>query len=90
MQDMANTTSAQKATRKIERRTAVNKARGTRMKTEIRKVEEAITAGDKQNAIASLKAAEPVIAKTAQKGVVHKKTASRKISRLTKRVMSMA
>ncbi len=87
---MANTTSAQKATRKIERRTAVNKARGTRMKTEIRKVEEAITAGDKQNAIASLKAAEPVIAKTAQKGVVHKKTASRKISRLTKRVMSMA
>jgi small subunit ribosomal protein S20 len=90
MQNMANTTSAQKATRKIERRTAVNKARNTRMKTEVRKVEEAIAAGDKTGAIAQLKAAEPVIAKTGQKGVVHKRTASRKISRLTKRVMSMA
>lgn len=87
---MANTTSAQKATRKIERRTAVNKARNTRMKTEVRKVEEAIAAGDKNSAIAQLKSAEPVIAKTGQKGVVHKRTASRKISRLTKRVMSMA
>jgi small subunit ribosomal protein S20 len=90
MQNMANTTSAQKATRKIERRTAVNKARNTRMKTEVRKVEEAIAAGDKNSAIAQLKSAEPVIAKTGQKGVVHKRTASRKISRLTKRVMSMA
>lgn len=87
---MANTTSAQKATRKIERRTEVNKARGTRLKTEVRKVEEAIAAGNKQNALAALKVAEPVLARTSQKGVLHKKTASRKVSRLTKRVMAMA
>ncbi len=87
---MANTTSAQKATRKIERRTAVNKSRSTRMKTEVRKLEEAIASGDKASAIAHLKVAEPVIAKTGQKGVVHKRTASRKISRLTKRVKAMA
>ncbi len=87
---MANTTSAQKATRKIEKRTEVNKARGTRMKTEIRKVEEAIAAGDKKIALAALKGAEPVLARTSQKGVVHKRTASRKVSRLTKRVNAMA
>ena len=87
---MANTTSAQKADRKQKRRTEVNKARGTRMKTEVRKVEEAIASGNKQNAIAALKVAEPVLAKTSQKGVVHKKTASRKVSRLTKRVSAMA
>jgi len=87
---MANTTSAQKATRKIEKRTEVNKSRGTRMKTEIRKVEEAIVAGDKKIALAALKVAEPVLARTSQKGVVHKRTASRKVSRLTKRVNAMA
>lgn len=87
---MANTTSAQKATRKIERRTAVNKARNTRMKSEVRKVEEAIASGNKQGAIAALKVAEPVLARTGQKGIVHKRTASRKISRLTKRVKAMA
>jgi small subunit ribosomal protein S20 len=87
---MANTTSAQKAARKIKGRTEKNKARGTRMKTEVRKGEEAITAGNKLSAIAALQGAEPVLARTAQKGVVHKKTASRKISRLTKRVMAMA
>ncbi len=87
---MANTTSAQKADRKIQRRTEVNKARGTRLKSEVRKVEEAIASGNKQNAIAALKVAEPVLARTAQKGVVPKKTSSRKVSRLTKRVMAMA
>jgi small subunit ribosomal protein S20 len=87
---MANTTSAQKATRKIKRRTEVNKARGTRMKTQVRKVEEAIASGDKQGALAALKAAEPVLARTGQKGIIHKKTASRKVSRLTKRVNAMA
>ncbi len=87
---MANTSSAQKATRKIEKRTEVNKSRGTRMKTEIRKVEEAIVAGDKKIALAALKVAEPVLARTGQKGVVHKRTASRKVSRLTKRVNAMA
>lgn len=87
---MANTKSAQKAARQMVRRTAVNKSRGTRMKTEVRNVEEAIAAGDKQKAIAALKVAEPVLVRTGQKGVIHKKTASRKVSRLTKRVMSMA
>lgn len=89
-QAMANTTSAQKATRKIEKRTEVNKARNTRMKTEVRKVEEAIASGNKQGALAALKVAEPVLARTGQKGLVHKKTASRKISRLTKRVKAMS
>lgn len=87
---MANTTSAQKADRKNKRRTEVNKSRGTRLKTEVRKVEEAIASGNKQTAIAALQVAEPVLAKSSQKGVVHKKTASRKVSRLTKRVMAMA
>ncbi len=87
---MANTSSAQKATRKIKRRTEINKARGTRLKTEVRKVEEAIASGNKQSAVAALKVAEPVLAKSGQKGVVHKRTASRKISRLTKRVTAMA
>lgn len=87
---MANTKSAQKATRKIERRTEVNKARRTRMKTEVRSVEEAIASGNKTSAMAALKAAEPVLARTGQKGLVHKRTASRKISRLTKRVNAMA
>lgn len=87
---MANTSSAQKATRKIERRTEVNKSRSTRMKTEVRKVEEAIASGNKQSAVAALKSAEPVLAKTGQKGLVHKRTVSRKISRLTKRVSAMA
>lgn len=87
---MANTTSAQKATRKIERRTEVNKSRRTRMRSEVRNVEAAIAAGNKQDALSALKIAEPVLARTAQKGVLHKRTASRKISRLTKRVMAMA
>jgi len=86
---MANTTSAKKAERQTRRRTAVNKSRSTRMKTEVRKVEEAIAAGDKTAAITALAAAEPVLARTAQKGVIHKRTASRKISRLTVRVNSM-
>jgi small subunit ribosomal protein S20 len=87
---MANTKSAQKAARQMVGRTAVNKARGTRMKTEVRRVEEAIATGDKKAAVAALKAAEPVLARTGQKGVIHKKTASRKVSRLTKRVTAMA
>lgn len=87
---MANTSSAQKATRKIERRTEVNKARRTRMKSDVRKVEEAIASGNKADAMAALKVAEPTLARTSQKGIVHKRAASRKISRLTKRVMGMA
>ncbi|MEL6374802.1 MAG: 30S ribosomal protein S20 [Pseudomonadota bacterium] len=86
---MANTASAKKAVRKIERRTARNKSVRTRMRTEIRKVEEAIAAGDQAAAREALKVAQPIIAKTAQKGIVHKSMASRKVSRLAGRIKAM-
>jgi small subunit ribosomal protein S20 len=86
---MANTSSAKKATRKIARRTEINKARRTRMRTSLRKVEEAIAAGDRDTAVAALKEAEPLVMRAAQKGVVHKHTASRKVSRLTHRVSQL-
>ncbi|SEG44481.1 30S ribosomal protein S20 [Bosea lathyri] len=87
---MANTTSAKKATRKIEKRTEVNKARRSRMRTFLRKVEEAIASGDKTAAATALKAAQPEIMRAAQKGIVHKNTASRKVSRLAHRVGALA
>jgi small subunit ribosomal protein S20 len=87
---VANTSSAKKAARQMVRRTEVNKTRRTKVKSSVRKVEEAIASGDKAAAKAALKAAEPVLAKTAQKGVMHKKTASRKVSRLTARVNALA
>jgi small subunit ribosomal protein S20 len=71
-------------------RTARNKSRRTRLKSSVRGVEEAISSGDKAAAAAALKAVEPILARTAQKGIVHKKTASRKVSRLAARVKSMA
>jgi small subunit ribosomal protein S20 len=86
---MANTTSAKKATRKIARRTAVNKARRSRMRNFIRKVEEAIASGDKTAAEAALKAAQPELQRAATKGVVHRNTASRKVSRLAHRVSTI-
>jgi len=86
---MANTKSAKKAARKIARRTEVNKARRSQMRTFLRKIEEAITAGNRDAAAAALKQAEPVIMRAAQKGVVHKHTASRKVSRLTQRVAKL-
>ena len=87
---MANTKSAQKAVRKIARRTAVNKMRRSAMRTEVRKVEEALEAKDAAGAAAALRDAEPVLARAAQKGIVHKNAASRKISRLVKRVKALA
>jgi small subunit ribosomal protein S20 len=87
---MANTSSAKKAARQMVTRTARNKTRRTRMKSSVRSVEEAIASGDKAKATAALKAVEPVLARTAQKGVIHKKSASRKVSRLAARVKSMA
>jgi small subunit ribosomal protein S20 len=83
---MANTTSARKATRKIARRTEINKARRSKMRNFVRKVEEAIAAGDRAQALAALKEAEPVIVRSAQKGIVHRNAASRKVSRLTLRI----
>lgn len=87
---MANTTSAKKAARKIARRTAANKIPRTRMRGEVRSVEEAIASGDKEAARAALKAAQPRIMKAATKGLVHRKSASRKISRLSRRVEALA
>lgn len=80
---MANTSSAKKAVRKIERRTAINKMRRTRMRSFIRKVEEAIASGNKDEANAALKAAQPEIMRSVTKGVLKKNTAARKISRLS-------
>jgi small subunit ribosomal protein S20 len=87
---MANTKSAKKATRKIARRTEVNKARRSRMRSFLRGVEDAITGGDKTKAVAALRAAEPELMRAAQKGVVHKKTVSRKVSRLTHQIAKIA
>ena len=83
---MANTSSAKKATRAAGRRAVINKNRISRVRSSVRKVEEALASGDKAAAEAALKAAEPVLMRGAQKGVVHKNTAARKVSRLAKRV----
>jgi small subunit ribosomal protein S20 len=86
---MANTPSAKKATRKIARRTAVNKNRRSRVRSFVRKVEEAIASGDKSAAEAALRAAQPELMRAATKGVMHRNTASRKVSRLTKRLRTL-
>ena len=86
---MANTKSAKKMVRKIARRTEVNTARRSRMRTYIRKVEEAIAAGDKAAAQDALKEAQPEIMRAAGKGVIHKNTSARKISRLSARVKAL-
>ncbi|HZM08031.1 MAG TPA: 30S ribosomal protein S20 [Methylocella sp.] len=87
---MANTASAKKAVRKIERRTAVNRSRRSQMRTYVRKVEEAIAAGDQGAASAALRVAEPLVMRAAQKGIVHANTASRKVSRLSKRINALS
>ncbi len=87
---MANTPQARKRIRQIERRTAINKARKSRIRTFIRKVEEAIAGGDQGKALDALRAAQPEIVRGANKGVLHKNTASRKISRLHQRIKGMA
>ncbi|CAH1659082.1 30S ribosomal protein S20 [Chelatococcus asaccharovorans] len=87
---MANTASAKKAARKIARRTAVNKARKSRVRTFLRRVEEAIGSGDQAAAAVALRSAEPELMRAAQKGVVHKNTASRKVSRLAHRIKALS
>jgi small subunit ribosomal protein S20 len=86
---MANTKSAKKAIRKTIAKTAVNKARRSRMRTYVRKVEEAIASGDKSVAEQALRSAQPEMMRSAQKGVLHRNTASRKISRLSANVRAM-
>ena len=86
---MANTSSARKATRKIARRTEVNKTRRSLLRNSVRKVEEAIASGDRNAALAAFKEAEPVIMRAAQRSVVHKNNASRKVSRLAHRIAKL-
>ena len=86
---MANTSSAKKMTRKIAKRTEINRSRRSRMRTFVRKVEEAIASGDQAAASAALQTAEPEIMRSAQKGIVHRNTASRKVSRLAARVRTL-
>ncbi|MCI4663738.1 MAG: 30S ribosomal protein S20 [Neomegalonema sp.] len=86
---MANTPQARKRVRQTERRTLVNQARKSRVRTFVRKVEEAIASGDQAAATAALRAAQPEIVRGAVKGVMHKSTASRKVSRLAQRVKTM-
>jgi small subunit ribosomal protein S20 len=87
---MANTRSAKKMVRKINRRTDVNIMRRSRVRTYLRKVEEAIAGGDRDAARAALRVAEPELMRGAQKGAFHKRYASRKVSRLAQRIKSMA
>lgn len=86
---MANTKSAKKATRKIARRTAINKARRSRMRTSLRNVEAALSSGKKADAQAALVAAEPALMRAARTGIIHKRSASRKVSRLTRRIAKL-
>ncbi|OUS38097.1 30S ribosomal protein S20 [Rhodobacterales bacterium 56_14_T64] len=86
---MANTPQAKKRARQNEKRFAVNKARRSRIRTFLRTVEEAIESGDKEVAAAALRAAQPELMRGVTKGVYHKNTASRKVSRLASRVKSL-
>jgi len=87
---MANTTSAKKATRKIARRTIVNKSRRTQMRGAVRTVEEAIKSGDREAALKAMSHAEPELMKAAQRNIIHKNLASRKVSRLTQSIAKLA
>ncbi|MEQ1863110.1 MAG: 30S ribosomal protein S20 [Micropepsaceae bacterium] len=87
---MANIRSAAKAARKGKRREAINTARKSRVRTSVRKVEEAIASGDAKAAIEALKAAQPEIIRGANKKIMHKRAAARKVSRLTQRVKALS
>jgi small subunit ribosomal protein S20 len=86
---MANTKSAKKAARQTVRRTVVNKARRSRVRSSIRKVEEAIAAGDRAQALTAMADAEPAIIRAAQKDIVHRNAARRKVSRLAHRIAKL-
>ena len=86
---MANTSSAKKAVRKLERRTRVNRMRRSVMRTQIRKFEEAVAGGDAAAAATALTETESTLMRSVQRGVLHKNKASRTVSRLTKRVKAL-
>ena len=87
---MANTTSAKKATRKIARRTIINKSRRTQMRGAVRIVEEAIKSGDRDAALKAMARAEPELMQAAQRNIIHKNNASRKVSRLAHQIAKLA
>jgi len=87
---MANHKSSEKRNLQTKKKTAVNRARKSRVHTAVRKVEEAIASGDKKAAAAALKAAQPEMMRAATKGTVKKNTASRKVSRLAARVKKIS
>jgi small subunit ribosomal protein S20 len=87
---MANTDSARKRIRQTEKRTARNRARMSRVRTFLRKVEQAISAGDKGAAQEAFKAAQPELQRAATKGVIHDNTVSRKLSRLSSRIKALS
>jgi len=87
---MANSPSAKKRVRQSERRTEVNRDRRSRIRTSIKKVEETIASGDKSAAQAALIDVQPELMRGAQKGIVHKNNASRKIARLSARIKALA
>ncbi|MCG8545285.1 MAG: 30S ribosomal protein S20 [Alphaproteobacteria bacterium] len=86
---MAHTTSAKKRVRQTERRTIRNRARKSRLRTFVRRVEEAIASGDKQAAESAFKSAMPEMHRSVTKGVIHRNTAARKLSRLSARIKTM-
>ena len=87
---MANSTQSKKRARQSEARADINKARRSRIRTFLRKVEEALAAGNQDAAAAALKLAQPELARGITKGVMHKNTVARKMSRLTLRVRGMS
>jgi small subunit ribosomal protein S20 len=87
---MANTSSAKKATRKIARRTIINKSRRTQMRGAVRVVEEAIASGDRDAALKAMARAEPELMQAAQSNIIHKNNASRKVSRLAHQIAKLA
>ena len=86
---MAYSKQAKKRLRQAERRSTVNKGRRSRVRTFVRRVEDALTSGDKNAAVEALRLAEPVLARSGQKGILKSNTAARRISRLTRLVNSM-
>ena len=90
IENMANTTSAKKATRKIARRTIVNKSRRTQMRGAVRTVEEAIKSGDRDAALKAMARAEPELMQAAQRNIIHRNNASRKVSRLAHQIAKLA
>ena len=86
---MANTPQAKKRIRRNARRAEINGTRVSRIRTLVKRVESALAAGDKEQAAAALRGVQPELARGVSKGVIHKNTAARKLSRLSKRIAAL-